>query len=176
MTSTEALKSCVHNEPIAVGISSLSTANFIHKMQGKIKESAASNIPIGAMSSGSIGKQKNEIFVDIIERLTVLFNSSGQVVNSSIDGSVMMKSFLSGNPELRLALNEDLVVGKNTGVIGSVVLDDCNFHERVHLDEFESARTLHFPSRWRICCVELPHHGRFPAALPYLSYCRGSRT
>ena len=144
MTSTEALKSCVHNEPIAVGISSLSTANFIHKMQGKIKESAASNIPIGAMSSGSIGKQKNEIFVDIIERLTVLFNSSGQVVNSSIDGSVMMKSFLSGNPELRLALNEDLVVGKNTGVIGSVVLDDCNFHERVHLDEFESARTLHF--------------------------------
>ena len=36
-----------------------------------------------------------------------------------------MKS-LSGNPELP-ALNEDLVVGKNTGMLGSVVLDDCNF-------------------------------------------------
>jgi AP-4 complex subunit mu-1 len=144
MTSTEALKSCVHNEPIAVSSTSLSAVNFINKMQGKTKESTASNIPISSMSFGGGGKQKNEIFVDIIERLTVLFNSNGFVVNSSIDGSIMMKSFLSGNPELRLALNEDLVVGKNSGMLGSVVLDDCNFHERVHLDEFESARTLHF--------------------------------
>jgi hypothetical protein len=30
------------------------------------------------------------------------------------------------------------------GQYGSVVLDDCNFHECVHLDEFETARTLHF--------------------------------
>ena len=40
-------------------------------------------------------------------------------VNSSIDGSILMKSFLSGNPELRLALNEDLVIGKG-GAYGSV--------------------------------------------------------
>ncbi|KAJ1443002.1 Mu homology domain-containing protein, partial [Ochromonadaceae sp. CCMP2298] len=33
---------------------------------------------------------------------------------------------------------------KNSGTYGSVVLDDCNFHECVHLDEFEAARTLHF--------------------------------
>ena len=30
------------------------------------------------------------------------------------------------------------------GQYGSVVLDDCNFHECVHLDEFETSRTLHF--------------------------------
>ena len=41
MTSTEALKSCVHNEPIAVSSSSLSAAHFINKMQGKTKESTA---------------------------------------------------------------------------------------------------------------------------------------
>ncbi len=93
--------------------------------------------------------------MDIIERLTVLFNHSGVVVNSSIDGSIQMKSFLSGNPELRLALNEDLVIGKG-GQYGSVVLDDCNFHECVHLDEFESSRTLHF----------LPPEGEF-AVLNY---------
>ena len=56
-----------------------------------------------------------------------------------------MKSYLTGNPLLRLALNEDLVIGKNNaGAYGSVVLDDCNFHECVHLDEFETGRTLHF--------------------------------
>jgi hypothetical protein len=55
------------------------------------------------------GKQKNEIFVDILERLTVLFNAQGQVLNSTLDGCIQMKSYLAGNPELRLALNEDLV-------------------------------------------------------------------
>eukprot|EP00595_Chromulina_sp_UTEXLB2642_P002245 CAMPEP_0196763096 /NCGR_PEP_ID=MMETSP1095-20130614/3439_1 /TAXON_ID=96789 ORGANISM="Chromulina nebulosa, Strain UTEXLB2642" /NCGR_SAMPLE_ID=MMETSP1095 /ASSEMBLY_ACC=CAM_ASM_000446 /LENGTH=204 /DNA_ID=CAMNT_0042115603 /DNA_START=390 /DNA_END=1001 /DNA_ORIENTATION=+ len=112
-------------------------------MNSNTKPSNASNIPIG-LGLAKSGKQKNEIFVDIIERLTVLFNSSGQVINSSIDGSILMKSFLSGNPELRLALNEDLVIGKDSGMYGSVILDDCNFHECVHLDEFESSRTLHF--------------------------------
>lgn len=42
-----------------------------------------------------------------------------------------------------MALNEDLVIGKG-GAYGSVVLDDCNFHECVRLDEFENGRVLHF--------------------------------
>mmetsp|Transcript_461 Transcript_461/g.605 ORF Transcript_461/g.605 Transcript_461/m.605 type:complete len:228 (-) Transcript_461:328-1011(-) len=54
-----------------------------------------------------------------------------------------MKSYLSGNPELRLALNEDLVIGKG-GSYGSVTLDDCNFHECVQLQDFETNRTLSF--------------------------------
>lgn len=58
-----------------------------------------------------------------------------------------MKSYLSGNPGLRLALNEDLVVGKGGSSgrgpsYGGVVLDDCNFHECVNLDDFEATRTL----------------------------------
>jgi AP-4 complex subunit mu-1 len=143
MTSTELLKSHIHNEAIAVATSSFSAQSILNKMQGKTKESSASNMSV--MNFGnSTGKNKNEIFVDIIERLTVLFNSEGQVVNNSIDGTILMKSFLSGNPELRLALNEDLVVGKDNKSLGSVVLDDCNFHERVYLDEFESQRVLHF--------------------------------
>ena len=48
-----------------------------------------------------------------------------------------------GNPELRLALNEDLVIGKG-GAYGSVTLDDCNFHECVQLQDFETSRTLSF--------------------------------
>ena len=59
-----------------------------------------------------------------------------------------MKSYLQGNPELRLVLNDDLVVGRNNVVggggaqLGTVVLDDCNFHECVDLRDFESMRTL----------------------------------
>jgi len=142
ITSTEMLKNCVHNEATIVQASGATTSSLLMDIQGRTKASTAANIPISI--TGTRGKQKNEIYVDIIERLTVLFNASGAVVNSSIDGSILMKSFLSGNPELRLALNEDLVIGKGNGAFGSVVLDDCNFHECVHLDEFETARTLHF--------------------------------
>mmetsp|Transcript_16203 Transcript_16203/g.23629 ORF Transcript_16203/g.23629 Transcript_16203/m.23629 type:complete len:441 (-) Transcript_16203:145-1467(-) len=144
ITSTEMLKSCVHNEAVLVKpTSTLAAASSMLSMSSnKTKASSAANIPITMMSAKG-GNSKNEIYVDIVERLTVLFNASGFVVNSSIDGSILMKSFLSGNPELRLALNEDLVIGKG-GAYGSVILDDCNFHECVHLDEFESSRTLHF--------------------------------
>lgn len=142
ITSTEMLKNCIHNEPILVNPTS-TASSVMMAMNSRTKPSTASNIPVG-LGSMRGGKQKNEIFVDIIERLTCLFNASGYVINSSIDGSIMMKSFLSGNPELRLALNEDLVIGKGSGAYGSVVLDDCNFHECVHLDEFEASRTLHF--------------------------------
>lgn len=51
-----------------------------------------------------------------------------------------MKSYLNGNPPLRLALNEDLVIGK--GENGRVVLDDCNFHDCVNTNEFDMNRTL----------------------------------
>eukprot|EP01036_Dinobryon_divergens_P032368 gene32368-41938_t len=105
VTSTEMLKSCVHNEAVLVKPpSALSAASSMLSMtSNKTKASSAANIPI-TMLSAKGGSSKNEIYVDIVERLTVLFNSSGYVV----------------------------------------ILDDCNFHECVHLDEFESSRTLHF--------------------------------
>jgi len=88
----------------------------------------ASHKPVATLRTGlggggkQNGKQKNEVFVDILERLTVLFNAQGQVLNSTIDGCIQMKSYLAGNPELRLALNEDLVnVGGWVGARQSLV-------------------------------------------------------
>ena len=139
------MKNCIHNEAILV-TPTPTASSMLMSMNSRTKSSSASNIPIGLTGTSTTKSKKNEIYVDIIERLTVLFNNNGLMINSSIDGSILMKSFLSGNPELRLALNEDLIIGKenNTNNYGSVVLDDCNFHECVHLDEFETSRTLHF--------------------------------
>jgi AP-4 complex subunit mu-1 len=57
-----------------------------------------------------------------------------------------MKSYLQGNPELRLALNEDLVIKgqQMSGGYGAVQLDDCNFHECADLSEFADTKTLSF--------------------------------
>ncbi|KAA0154997.1 hypothetical protein FNF27_02924 [Cafeteria roenbergensis] len=91
-------------------------------------------------SKGSSGK--NEIFVDILERLRVLFNAEGYVVNSGVEGCIQMKSFLSGNPPLELAVNPDLVIGAENRSSGGFLLDDATFHECVDLSNFEGERVL----------------------------------
>ena len=53
-----------------------------------------------------------------------------------------MKSYLQGNPDLRLVLNESLQIGRENIQAGAVVLDDFNFHECVDTNEFESMKIL----------------------------------
>jgi len=145
ITSTEMLKNHIHNEAQDVAESGpvqTATSSILSSITMRTKPSNASNVPLQVQNQQKA--QKNEIYVDIIERLTVLFNTAGSVVNCSVNGNIQMKSFLSGNPELKLALNEDLIIGKRNNQFGGVVLDDCNFHECVRMDQFESQRMLHF--------------------------------
>ena len=72
-TSTETLKLYVHNEPVAVE-SKVSAHGGGMLGTKKTISSAAVHKPI-SLSTTSSGK-KNEIFVDILERLTVLFNAN----------------------------------------------------------------------------------------------------
>lgn len=68
---------------------------------GKSIPARSTQKPVAIMRQGAGGggkQQKNEIFVDIVERLTVLFSGQGHVLNSTIDGCIQMKSYLAGNP------------------------------------------------------------------------------
>jgi AP-4 complex subunit mu-1 len=146
ITRTQNLKSCVYNEPIVVD----PIGNTSHMVNPKTASASAVHKPVISSVNASgrkmdaSGQQKNEIFVDILERLNVLFSANGYVLNSTIDGCIQMKSYLAGNPELRLALNENLAIGKDNGSYGAAVVDDINFNDIVNLTEFESARTLSF--------------------------------
>jgi len=65
-------------------------------------------------------------------------------LRSHLDGCIQMKSFLAGEAEIRLGLNEDLQVGaeeKRRG-FGGVTLDDCNFHENAQLELFDRERQI----------------------------------
>ena len=53
--------------------------------------------------------RKNEIFLDVIEKVNILVASNGTVLHCDILGSILMKSFLSGMPELKLGLNDKLM-------------------------------------------------------------------
>ncbi|KAK9219490.1 hypothetical protein WN943_008135 [Citrus x changshan-huyou] len=160
-TSTEVLKSYVFNEPIvvdAVRLQPLSPAAIF--MQGT-KRMPGTAVTKSVVANEPGGRKREEIFVDIIEKISVTFSSSGYILTSEIDGTIQMKSYLTGNPEIRLALNDDLLIGKGGRSIydyrsstgsGAVVLDDCNFHESVRLDSFDVDRTLSL----------VPPDGEFP--------------
>ena len=136
-TSTEQLKAFVFTDPIIVAAPAGKG-----KSDSKTTPSTAVDKPITMKQKK--GEKKNEIFVDIYERLNVTFNANGYVLNSSIDGTIQMKSYLAGNPELKLALNEDLVVGKSAAGGGGVEIDDCNFHECAKLQDWDQQRILTF--------------------------------
>lgn len=147
ITQTENLKLFVYNEPIVVAPVA-STGNLVNP---KTAAASAVHKPVIASVNANGKKnvtthnQKNEIFVDILERLNVLFSNNGYVLNSSIDGCIQMKSYLAGSPELRLALNEDLQIKKDpNSTYASVTLDDVIFNNCVNLTEFEQSRTLSF--------------------------------
>jgi len=97
--------------------------------------------------SEGIKHRKNEIFLDVIEKLNLLVSSNGTVLNSEIVGAVRMKSFLSGMPELKLGLNDKLMfeaTGRPQTRGKAVELEDIKFHQCVRLARFENDRTISF--------------------------------
>lgn len=55
-------------------------------------------VPPASVKRSITGNKRNEIYVDLFEKITTLFNASGYVINSSIEGCIQMKSYLVGNP------------------------------------------------------------------------------
>lgn len=160
-TSTELLKSYVFNEPIVVDAARLPPLGPAAMFMQGAKRMPGTAVTKSVVANEPGGRKREEIFVDIIEKLSVTFSSSGYILTSEIDGTIQMKSYLTGNPEIRLALNEDLSIGKggrsgydygSSAGAGAVILDDCNFHESVHLDSFDMDRTL----------TLVPSDGEFP--------------
>jgi AP-1 complex subunit mu len=98
--------------------------------------------------SEGIKYRKNEVFLDVIESINLLANSNGNVVRSEILGSVKMRVYLSGMPELRLGLNDKVMFensGRGAGGKGKAVeMEDIKFHQCVRLSRFETDRTISF--------------------------------
>lgn len=111
LMTTEAVKQFIVNEAVHMvpekGQPSKQNQGFKPSIfSSNTAPSSAITRPVSKITDKK--NMKNEIFVDIFEKLTVMFNSNGYVINSSIDGVIQMKSYLLGNPELRLVLNDDL--------------------------------------------------------------------
>jgi AP-1 complex subunit mu len=127
---------------------------FITQEGNRMADDSKNKPPVALTNAVSwraegIKHKKNEIFLDVVEKLNLLVAANGTVLHCEINGAVKMKSFLSGMPELKLGLNDKLMfeaTGRaNQARSGkSVELEDIKFHQCVRLARFENDRTISF--------------------------------
>ncbi|CAG8499041.1 6240_t:CDS:2 [Diversispora eburnea] len=66
-------------------------------------------------------------------------------VQAEIDGSIKVKSYLQGNPEIQLALNSNIILGQDSEVTDDrygIIFDDYKFHDSVDVSGFEENRRM----------------------------------
>jgi AP-2 complex subunit mu-1 len=94
--------------------------------------------------------RKNEIWVDVVEKVSVLVSSAGKVLDSTVNGNIVMKAYLSGMPECKIGFNDKVSVeadGTQRGAVSagvSIEVDDMVFHECVKLTNFANDRAIAF--------------------------------
>ncbi|OWF43363.1 AP-4 complex subunit mu-1-like [Mizuhopecten yessoensis] len=146
LATTEKLRPYIQSDPVIIKSTREPTSDLGSRMFGiemKVTPGSASSKPLVSSSADSEHK-KNEVFVDVIERLTAVINSDGTVSRLEANGSINMKNFLSDSPEIKIGLNEDLAIkaGALKAYGDQVQLDHCSFHQKVKLEEFEKSRVL----------------------------------
>lgn len=107
--------------------------------------------------SDGLKYKKNEVFLDVVEKVNLVVSSSGAPVRSEVCGALKMRAYLSGMPECRLGLNDRVLFeaqgrggGGERGGAGTtserraVDLEDVKFHQCVRLARFDADRTISF--------------------------------
>ncbi|XP_072447676.1 AP-4 complex subunit mu-1 [Chiloscyllium punctatum] len=136
--------------------------------QSKVAPSIAASRPVFAMRTEE--GLKTEIFVDVIERLTVVIGANGSLMRADVQGEVRMKCFLPSSTEIRMGLNEEFSIGKADirGYAAAVKVDECSFHQSVNLDEFESDRILRVvPPQGELTVMQYSLSDDLPVSLPF---------
>lgn len=128
--------------------------SFITQEGNRMKDDAKSIPPVALTNAVSwrsqgITHKKNEVFLDVVEKVNLLVAANGNVLHSELHGSIKMRSFLSGMPELKLGLNDKLMfeaTGRTSQgrVAKAVELEDIKFHQCVRLARFDNDRTISF--------------------------------
>jgi AP-2 complex subunit mu-1 len=107
----------------------------------------------GAISwrATNIVYRKNEIFIDVVEKVSVLVSAAGKILDASVNGNILMKVYLSGMPECKIGFNDKVSVeaegreGAGTGSAGAAIeVDDMVFHQCVKLTNFANDRAIAF--------------------------------
>ncbi|KAL8565684.1 hypothetical protein ACOMHN_056183 [Nucella lapillus] len=143
VASTEGMKNFIQSEPVCVGVPPSTQEEIASRIFGIDKRTAS----VSAAQRPVIGSSVEErgLYVDVVENLSIVTNSQGEVSHVKAQGTMSIQNYLPGRPVLRIALNEDLHIcqpGQQKVYGRSAQLERCKFHPDVDLAEFEAKRCL----------------------------------
>uniref|UniRef100_A0A6Q2Y6Z3 AP-4 complex subunit mu-1 n=1 Tax=Esox lucius TaxID=8010 RepID=A0A6Q2Y6Z3_ESOLU len=172
-TSTDILKNFIQTEAVSakpLSLFDLSNVGLFgaDTQQNKVAPSVAATRPI--MSSRGEQGGKNEIFVDVIERISVVIGANGVLMKADIEGEIRVKCYMPSCSEMRIGLNEEFSIGKSQlrGYGAAVRVDECSFHQAVRLDEFDTYRILKLcPSQGEQTVMQYQLCDDLPTAPPF---------
>ncbi|KAF3813931.1 hypothetical protein GH733_017963 [Mirounga leonina] len=120
-TSMEMLRNFIQTEAVVskpFSLFDLSSVGLFgaETQQSKVAPSSAASRPI--LTSRSDQSQKNEVFLDVVERLSVLIASNGSLLKVDVQGEIRLKSFLpSGSGEKSAGLAQAGVWDRLLGAV-----------------------------------------------------------
>ncbi|KAM4620163.1 AP-4 complex subunit mu-1 isoform 2-T2 [Polymixia lowei] len=172
-TSTDILKNFIQTEAVSskpFSLFDLSNVGLFgaETQQSKVAPSTAASRPI--MSTRGEQGGKSEIFVDVIERMSVVIGSNGVLMKADIEGEIRVKCYMPSCSEMRIGLNEEFSIGKSQlrGYGAAVRVDECSFHQAVKLDEFDQYRILKVcPSQGEQTVMQYQLCDALPSAAPF---------
>lgn len=156
----------------------LTGANLPKKLnvesQSRIMADVTGAIP---WRSGDVMHKKNEVFIDVVEKVNMLVSAKGSLLSADVDGQILMKVQLSGMPECRFGMNDKLLMDNEGGggapsraaqrrkASGAIAFDDCTFHQCVRLGRFESDRSISFippDGEFELCKYRITENIKLP--------------
>ena len=127
------------------------TANISKTSKKKVKqreqELAQAMTSVIPWRSGTYKYSKNEVFLDVIEKINMVITANGHVIKSEVEGMLRMNCRLSGMPELLLGINDKKFFDINqtaSAAKKTVDIQDIKFHQCVRLAKFENDRSISF--------------------------------
>ncbi|KAK3597402.1 hypothetical protein CHS0354_040132 [Potamilus streckersoni] len=177
LASTEKLRPYIQSEPVLVNVDRTPAAELSSRVFGietRVAPGSAANKPVVQSSlDGEFGK--NEVFVDIVERMVATVNADGIVSRMEVNGTIKMKNFIAGNPHIKLAVNEDLLITSDLNSKGygnNVQLDKCSFHPSVKQGDFHKSRLLSiYPPVGEFSVMTYSVTGDFSLSQPFTLRC-----
>ncbi|KAI0462195.1 hypothetical protein LJB42_004283 [Komagataella kurtzmanii] len=108
--------------------------DFVENKSPLKRNKTVSKINLGLQSwrPSGIKYKKNEVYVDIIEKVNLMVSSTGTILGSDIDGVIQLNASLSGIPECHLRLDD------------AAEIQDCKFHQCVNLTTYDQTGDVKF--------------------------------
>ncbi|XP_056451454.1 AP-4 complex subunit mu-1 isoform X2 [Gadus chalcogrammus] len=136
-----------------------------------IQTEAVTSKPFSLFDLSNVGLGgKSEIFVDVVERMSVVIGSNGVLMKVDVEGEIRVKCYMPSCLEMRIGLNEEFSIGKSQlrGYGAAVRVDECSFHQAVKLDEFDQHRILKVcPSQGEHVVMQYLLSDELPSAPPF---------